>query len=68
MQWKTIDRPGYFGGKRDNLQKGFSEKYGASNWRITWQWGLQVIERPEALQIYEDGYYEHFRNNPDVLS
>jgi hypothetical protein len=65
--WETLDRPGYFGKKRDVLQARFNEQYGAGNWRIAWQWGEQTIERPIALQIYEDGYYEHFKNSPDLL-
>ncbi len=63
MNWKTIDRPGYFGDKRNGLHKDFDRNYGEGNWRIAWQWGDQIIERSEALQMYEDGYYEHFKTD-----
>lgn len=66
MTWKTIDRPGYFGEKRGELIASYNEKYGQENWKISWQWGSQIIERPEAHQLYEDGYYEYLRSNPNV--
>lgn len=67
MEWETVERPGYFGKKRNELQIQWNEEYGEGNWRIAYQWGDQVIERPEALQLYEDGYYEFFKRNPDML-
>lgn len=65
--WETVDRPGYFGEKRDELQAGFDKEYGKGWWRIAWEWGSNILQRPEALQLYEDGYYEHFKNNPQLL-
>ena len=67
MGWKTVDRPGYFGNKRDKLQAGFDRQHGRDNWRIAWEFGGLIVLRPEALQLYEDGYYEHFKNKPDLL-
>ena len=34
MDWGIVDRPGYFGSSRDEMQKGFDSKYGSGNWRI----------------------------------
>ncbi|MEN9625755.1 MAG: hypothetical protein RL557_83 [archaeon] len=65
--WNITDRPGYFGKKRDEIQRGFDNRYGKNNWRVVWQWGDAVIERAEALQLYEDGYYEHFKNTHQLL-
>ena len=65
--WKTIDRSGYFGDKRDEIQAGFDRDCGKGNWRIAWEWGGLVIPRAEALQIYEDGYYEHFKAKSELL-
>ena len=65
--WKTIDRPGYFGDKRDALHARFDSEYSAGNWRIAWEWGGLVAPREEALQLYEDGYYEHFKTKPELL-
>ena len=68
MGWKTVDRPGYFGEKRDELWAGLDMKYGGPRgWRIAWEWGGLILERPEALQLYEDGYYEHFKTKPELL-
>ena len=68
MEWKIVDRPGYFGEKRDKLQAGFDKKYGLGSWRIAWEFGGLVVPRAEALQLYEDGYYEHFKAKPDLLN
>ena len=62
-----VDRPGYFGTSRDEIHKSYDEKFGNSNWRISWQWGEQIIHKPEAFQIYEDRYYEFFKSGKDVL-
>lgn len=67
MGWETVERPGYFGEKRDELQAGFDSQYGMGNWRIAWEFGELALERSEALQLYEDGYYEHFRNKPELV-
>ncbi len=66
--WETIDRPGYFGSKRNEIEAGYDAKYSAGNWRIAWQWGDLPIPKAAAFQLYEDGYYEHFKNNPNVLT
>lgn len=68
MVWETIEKPGYFGKKRNELGSTWNETFGKENWRIAYQWGNEVIERPESLQLYEDGYYEFFKRNPDVLN
>jgi hypothetical protein len=67
MVWKTVERPGYFGKKRDELHASWDEKYGEGNWRIAYQWGDSVVSKEEGIQIYEEGYYEFFKKNPDVL-
>lgn len=68
MNWKTIERPGYFGTSRNEIHAKYNHLYGHNNWRISWQWGKQIIEAQEAIQIYEDGYYEYFKANKDVLT
>ncbi len=68
MIWQTIDRPGYLGTSRDEIQSGWNNRYGKGNWRIAWQFGGLVLERPEAIQIYEDAYYEFFKNNKRELT
>ncbi len=65
--WKTIDRPGYMGTNREEIQRAWNAQYGTGNWRIAWQWSDQIIERLIALQLYEDGYYEFLKANRDKL-
>ncbi len=67
MEWQVVDRPGYFGTSRDEIHSRYDKQFGNGNWRIAWQWGKQIIQRPQALQVYEDGYYEFFKSNKDVL-
>ena len=65
--WEIIERPGYFGLKRNELYDKWNNEFGISNWKISWVWGSQIIEKPEAIQLYEDAYYEYLKQNPDVL-
>ena len=67
MIWKTIERPGYFGDKRDEIQAGFDRQYGVGKWRIAWEFGGLAVPRAEALQLYEDGYYEYFKVKTELL-
>ena len=67
MEWKTVERPGYFGKKRNELEKKWDEEFGNGNWRLAYQWGDIILPRDMGLQVYEDGYYEHFRRNPAEL-
>jgi hypothetical protein len=67
MIWATVDRPGYLGISRNRLYALWNLKFGREEWRIAWQWGKKIIERPEALQLYEDSYYEFFKAKPLVL-
>jgi hypothetical protein len=67
MDWITIERPGYFGKKRDEVYAGWDEKYGKGNWQLMWAWGKFILPKLEAYQIYEDSYYEFFKREPGKL-
>lgn len=67
MSWETVERPGYFGKKRDELCKLWDAKYGHLNWRLAYQWGDLVVPREVGIQLYEDAYYEFLKNNPETL-
>lgn len=58
MGWNTIIRPGYAGGKRDQLKQMYDNTYGQDRWRIMWQWKDEVIDNFQAYRIYEDAYYQ----------
>ncbi len=66
--WEIVDRPGYFGASREELHKKFDDQYGVNQWCLGWQWGDRIIFKPEALQIYEDAYYEHLKKEREVLN
>jgi hypothetical protein len=36
VTWRSIERPGYFGRRRDQIMLGYDAKYGAGNWRLAW--------------------------------
>ena len=67
MEWKTVERPGYFGKKRDEIIASFDKKYGESRWRLMYSFGDCVIPREIAIQVYEDGYYEFLRKEKTTL-
>lgn len=67
MNWDIVERPGYLGTNRDEIHARWNERFGQGNWRIAWQWGERIIERPDALQVYQRGYTEFLRTNPDLL-
>jgi hypothetical protein len=57
MDWETIERPGYFGKKKNEIHSQYNSMYGKDKWRIMWQWNSGTIPFIAACQIYEDGYY-----------
>jgi hypothetical protein len=67
-EWKTIERPGYFGKSRDKIIKLFDERFGKGNHRLMYQWGDLVIPRETAISIYEDAYYEFLKMDSDKLN
>lgn len=67
MGWEFKGRPGYFGQSRNKIHNEYDDLFGKGKWRTAWQWGNQTIQKPEAFQIYEDGYYEFFKNNKEIL-
>jgi len=66
-RWITIERPGFFGSMRDKLITKWDMEYNNSMWRIAYTWGESVIGRNMALQLYEDAYYQFFRQARDKL-
>ncbi len=65
--WVTIEKPGQLGKRRHDVEQEWTQQYGKDNWRIAYEWGSTIITRPDALQIYEDGYYEFFQREPARL-
>jgi len=67
MEWKVVERPGYFGTSRDKIYKKWDKSFGEGNWRIAWQWGEQIIQRHDALLVYQRAYTRFLDSNKDVL-
>ena len=67
MDWETVERPGYLGKQRDAVEASWNERFGQGNWKIVYQWGRIVVPRMVGIQLYEDGYYEFFRDERGTL-
>lgn len=65
--WRTVERPGYLGKKRDEVHARWDGEYGKDNWRIAYQWGGLVVPREMGIQLYEDGYYEFLSKEQETL-
>lgn len=66
MTWKDIERPGYFGRKRDDIIESLDKIYGTCNWRITWKWLGKDRDYSFACNLYEDAYYRHSFDREDI--
>jgi hypothetical protein len=64
-EWTTVGKPGWFGEAKNDMLKGYDEKYGEGNWRIRHQFGLRALDFSEAVKLYEICYELHFLN-PDT--
>jgi hypothetical protein len=60
--WKTVERPGWYGEAKDDMLRGYDEKYGAGKWRIRHRLGPRLLDFEEAVRIYELCYELHFLN------
>jgi hypothetical protein len=67
MEWKIIERPGYLGKKRDEVEANWNSKFGKGNWRISYDIKGIIIPKEMGIQIYEDAYYRYLENNPEIL-
>jgi len=66
-EWKIISYPGYSGKAKGSQDKNRDKLYGSGNWKSAFAWGNSIIDRKFALQLYEDAYYNFFRNNLEQL-
>lgn len=65
--WVSVERPGYFGKKKDTLFEEWNIQYGEGNWR------LANVTKEGEIYDYEDiifrvmvpGYVRHFDTNPE---
>jgi hypothetical protein len=67
VKWEIVEHPGYLGARRDEKIKEWNEKYGKDNWKLFWKVGGIRYGFLGVCALYEDAYFEFFRNNPDIL-
>lgn len=67
--WKTIDRPGYLGKRKDEMFRVWTRKYGNGNWRIVNETNMGEIYSYKDIifRVYVPGYSAYFLSHPDEL-
>ncbi len=67
LDWVTVERPGYFGKRKEELFMRWNKEYGEGNWRIVHQTKDGEIMEYENVfwKVYVSGYVRHFLLNPD---
>ena len=66
-EWKTVERPGYLGKKREEKFREWNAAHGEGNWRLAWRAGLIVADFLGACALYEDAYFVFLSDNPRTL-
>jgi hypothetical protein len=63
-----LERPGYFGRRRDEKIKALNDAHGAGNWTLAWKYGEVYYEfHPACRYLYELSYLEHLMREPELL-
>lgn len=71
-QWVNLERPGYFGRRRDEKVAALNAQYGEGNWRLVWIVKEGEEEKAysfaEACEVfYEEAYYLELREDPGAV-
>jgi len=75
-QWVSVERPGYFGRRRDLKISGYNARFGIGNWRIAWvvesnpATGMErgAFEFNDACErFYDEAYFRWLRDHPDAV-
>lgn len=66
---RIVERPGYFGRRKDEKIREFNSRHGKGNWTLVWGHDdVGYYEFEEAcILFYEWSYLEWFKNNPEAL-
>jgi hypothetical protein len=75
VKWRNVERPGYFGKRRDAAHARYDVAYGASSWRLAWVIpGFPsgspdlVFEFEKACKLfYEESYFQYLKDRADDL-
>jgi inosine/xanthosine triphosphate pyrophosphatase family protein len=64
---ERIGRPGAIGSRKPEVLRNYDAVYGQGNWRLAHAINGRSIPSHAALQLYENAYFEYFRQHPDEL-
>lgn len=56
MEWRDYMRPGQVTESNPNLINNYNSHFGKDNWRFIWKVEDKIINKNEAIQIYEEAY------------
>ncbi len=63
----SVGRPGYFSSRKEEIITNYNKLYGENNWQLVHHVSNKSLELHEALQFYEDAYFEYFKQHRDEL-
>lgn len=66
-EWQSIERPGYFGAKRDAKLAEYDRVHGKDQWRLVWLVGELALDWDGMTMLYEDAYFEFLKANPEIV-
>ena len=67
-KYTLINRPGYFGRRRDQKIAALNEAHGKGNWTLVWDGEFGPLEFNDACKLYyEVSYLEYLRGNEEAL-
>lgn len=68
MIWEPVERPGYFGRRRDERIAQLDERYGKDRWQLAWWNGSTFVPFKQACeQLYEESYFRYLSKRPDDI-
>lgn len=67
-QWTIIERPGYLGGKKQEIEQRWNITYGEGNWRISWVAATgERLSYERIFDIYVASYAQYFEKHTDEV-
>ncbi len=71
-EWHNVERPGYFGKRRDATHARYDAEYGAGNWRLSWVVPGFPTGAPDLVYtfsqacklFYEESYLQWLKHRP----
>ena len=66
-EWAILGRPGYAGRKKKLRRSEIQKIFRDGNWQIAHLIDDKLTSREEALEFFEESYYQYFVNNPEIL-